>query len=86
MFDLDDKIRSKVLGYRGAHSCWRDVSAVTVIPNIDIPMLALVAKDDPITKFIHYPLDDLKRNKNIMIAITQKGGHSEFFYKAEGGK
>ena len=47
-------------------------------------MLAMVARDDPITKFIHYPLEDLLRNKNILVAITEKGGHSEFFYKTQG--
>lgn len=70
MFDLDDRIRSRILGYKGAHSCWRSVSCITAIPEISIPLLALIAKDDPITKYIHYPIDDLKRNKNIMVAVT----------------
>lgn len=83
LIGLDTKIRSKMLGFEGAHTCWRAVSCVTAIPDIEVPLLAIVARDDPITKFIHYPLDDLLRNKNIMVAITNKGGHSDFFYKAK---
>ena len=83
LIGLDTKIRSKMLGFEGAHSCWRAVSCVTAIPDIEIPLLAMVARDDPITKFVHYPLDDLLRNKNIIVAITNKGGHSDFFYKTE---
>ena len=40
----------------------------------------LLAKDDPITKFSVVPLNDLKRNPNFMVGLTDYGGHCEFFY------
>lgn len=40
----------------------------------------LIAKDDPITKFGVVPMDDLKRNPNFMVGVTELGGHCEFFY------
>ena len=45
----------------------------------------LIAKDDPITKFGVVPLDDLKRNPNFMIGLTEHGGHCEFFFTHKWG-
>jgi predicted alpha/beta-fold hydrolase len=43
----------------------------------------LIAKDDPITKFNVVPMEDLERNPNFMVGITDFGGHCEFFYTKE---
>lgn len=40
----------------------------------------LIAKDDPITKFSSAPIDDLYRNPNFLVAMTDAGGHCEFYY------
>ena len=45
------------------------------------PMLILAAKDDVVTKFDRIPIDDLKRCPNVLMAIYEKGGHCDFFYK-----
>jgi predicted alpha/beta-fold hydrolase len=44
----------------------------------------LIAKDDPITKFGVVPMNDLRRNPNFMVGVTELGGHCEFFYSESG--
>ena len=40
----------------------------------------MIAKDDPITQFSVVPMNDLKRNPNFIVGLTDYGGHCEFFY------
>ena len=47
-------------------------------------MLAFTAKDDSITRFRIYPTTELERNKNIVVATTEYGGHCEFYYRLPG--
>lgn len=42
-------------------------------------MLAITAKDDPITPLRYVPIGDLNRNPNIMLCLTDYGGHCDFF-------
>jgi len=46
----------------------------------------LIAKDDPITRFSVVPMNDLKRNPNFMVGLTDFGGHCEFFYTEKRGQ
>jgi len=43
--------------------------------------MCLVAKDDPVTRITNVPTNDLKRNPNFILAISDVGGHSEFYYR-----
>jgi predicted alpha/beta-fold hydrolase len=40
----------------------------------------LIAKDDPITRFKDVPLDDLQRNPNFIVGVSDLGGHCEFLF------
>ena len=42
--------------------------------------MCVTAKDDPITNFKYVPIDDIKRNPNLIMAVTKRGGHSDFWY------
>lgn len=79
IFDFDCKVRSKYTGYRGGHELYRAISCNAFIPHIRTPLLAIAAKDDPITLFAHLPIDDMKRNENIILAILNHGGHCDFY-------
>lgn len=43
----------------------------------------LIAKDDPITRFSSCPKEDLERNENFLVALSDAGGHCEFYYTDE---
>ena len=42
--------------------------------------MALVAKDDPITKFRFLPKNEINANENFVLAVSDYGGHCEFYY------
>ena len=48
------------------------------MPDIDTPTFVLTAEDDCITKFKFVPLDDLRRNPNIIVGVTGTGAHCDF--------
>ena len=53
------------------------------MPDIDTPVFVLVAKDDPITRFKHVPIYDIKCNPNMFLGVLPNGGHIEFPYVKE---
>ena len=79
MWLFDQEVRSRIFGFKGVHSLYRAISCNVFIPNIYAPTLVITAKDDPITKYKCVPLDDLKRNPNIMTVVYGVGGHCDFF-------
>jgi len=45
------------------------------VDKIQIPMLVVQAKNDPIINFNCMPLNKLVANSNVIVAVTEKGGH-----------
>jgi predicted alpha/beta-fold hydrolase len=43
--------------------------------------MVLVAKDDPITRIGVLPKEELKRNPNFIVAMSDVGGHCEFYFR-----
>jgi predicted alpha/beta-fold hydrolase len=68
-------------GYKSGSGLWREISCDRFLHNINIPVMFLVSKDDPITRFGVVPQEDLKRNPNFVVGISDAGGHCEFFYR-----
>ena len=60
---------------------YRAMSCNVFLPDVKTPMFVITAKDDPITKIKCVPIDDLKRNPNMLVAIYNNGGHCDFFQK-----
>ena len=81
IFDFDGKTRAKYWGYPGAHTLYRDTSSDVCVPDVQIPFLVMVAKDDPITKYCFVPRFDLLKNPNILLIEANHGGHCEYFSK-----
>lgn len=80
LYHFDGLVRAKTAGYKSAAELYTNISCARHLHKIKTPVMFLIAKDDPITKFQQVPLDDLKRNPNFMVGLTEAGGHCEFFY------
>lgn len=81
LFDFDAAVRAPMLGHKGGHTLYRKISCGFFVPNIETPTFVLTAKDDPITKYKHVPIYEIKQNPNIFLIATPYGGHCEFSYK-----
>lgn len=80
---FDTLIRGPIFGYRGASRLFRCISCDAYVSQIETPTFALATKDDTITDFKFVPVDDLERNPNVILAILEKGGHCNLFFKDE---
>lgn len=73
--DFDNLYTAPQYGYSDAIDYYENVSANKVIKNIKLPVLILMAEDDPIMSESCYPKKESKNNPNITLQITKYGGH-----------
>ena len=76
--DFDQFYTSYLFGFRGADDYYRNISSVYDMKNIDVPLLCISAKDDPISFEESIPYEEIKLNKNIALLLTSHGTHSCF--------
>ena len=67
--------------FKGKNSLYRSLSCDTHIPNIKTPTFMITSSDDPIAKVKSVPIDEIKRNPNLLLATFNKGGHADLFMK-----
>jgi len=81
LFDFDNRVRCKYLGYKSGNTYYRKVSSDRFIPSIKTPFLILQAKDDLIVKPFDLPREELLRNPFCFLVEAQNGGHCSFWTK-----
>jgi len=59
-------------------SCYETFDAARYVKNVQIPMLCIMAKDDPVIKTSPSNQDMLLKNPNITRLFTEGGNHCEF--------
>ncbi|CDW85265.1 embryogenesis-associated protein emb8-like [Stylonychia lemnae] len=84
IYEFDNHVRAKILGYNSIHGLYREVSCDRFLNNINIPFLVLHSRDDPICPMESVPYSDLMNNPNCVIVSTKIGGHCDFFTKIPG--
>ncbi|KAK9077067.1 hypothetical protein SSX86_005402 [Deinandra increscens subsp. villosa] len=57
----------------------RWASSARLVTNVSVPLLCVNAIDDPVCTDESIPWDECRKNKNIVLATTQHGGHIAFF-------
>ncbi|KAI3755186.1 hypothetical protein L1987_54981 [Smallanthus sonchifolius] len=57
----------------------RWASSARLVTNVSVPLLCVNAIDDPVCTDEAIPWDECRKNKNIVLATTQHGGHIAFF-------
>ncbi|XP_071736855.1 embryogenesis-associated protein EMB8-like [Rutidosis leptorrhynchoides] len=57
----------------------RWASSARLVTNVSVPLLCVNAIDDPVCTDEAIPYDEIRLNKNIVLATTQHGGHIAFF-------
>ena len=72
----DDRIVSKLFGYKDAAAYYDDAATVAAVPRILTPTLFLSAQDDPFLGDL--PTDAIASNPATALALTQRGGYCAF--------
>jgi predicted alpha/beta-fold hydrolase len=74
--EFDNLFTAPLNGFADAQDYYNRASAVSVIPEIQIPCRILFSKDDPFIS--HTVLDHMPLRENIHIFKTERGGHLGF--------
>ena len=73
--EFDKEFFGKLLGFDSGDDYYKGVSSGKYLIKVDIPLLLIHSKDDPITSYKGIPFDDIEKNENIILISTDKGGH-----------
>ncbi|KAI9256846.1 Alpha/Beta hydrolase protein [Helicostylum pulchrum] len=79
MRQFDDACTRKMFDFTTVNNYYRDASSCRFIEHVKVPLLCLNALDDPIAHGICIPYDEIKTNRNIVLATTKYGGHIGWF-------
>mmetsp|Transcript_63587 Transcript_63587/g.196903 ORF Transcript_63587/g.196903 Transcript_63587/m.196903 type:complete len:376 (+) Transcript_63587:137-1264(+) len=72
--DVDEAITRKVFGYESVDDYYFHASCYQRLQHVDVPLLMVSAADDPMsTGWI--PIEEVRENRNLLLAYTEHGGH-----------
>lgn len=77
--EFDTKFTIKLYGYESPEKYYDEASVVHVLEKIKVPVLSLNSKDDPIVYAKCIPYEKLKERPNIILAVTELGGHISWY-------
>lgn len=77
---IDEAITRRLLGYNTLTEYYDHFSCHHRLKDIKVPLLCLNAKDDPILNHISIPYQECMSNDNIILLITNTGGHVGWFH------
>jgi hypothetical protein len=78
LLDFDNLYTAPAHGFTDAYDYYRKSSSLPYIPNIEIPVLILNAKNDSFLSEECYPFAVASKSKNIYLEVPTYGGHVGF--------
>ncbi|KDR20893.1 phospholipase ABHD3-like isoform X2 [Zootermopsis nevadensis] len=76
--EFDSSYTAKQFGYKDVSDYYANASIHDKLHKIEVPMLCLSARDDPIQPYEGIPVEEASKSKYVAIVITQYGGHIGF--------
>lgn len=75
---FDDRYTAPLNGFKNAEDYWRKCSSKPFIPKIIVPTLIINAQNDPFLPQGCFPVDEVRKNKNVHLMMPESGGHVGF--------
>lgn len=76
--DFDNRFTAPLNGFRDAEDFYRQASANTYLPEINLPTLIVNAKNDPMLPESCYPVSLARKHKYVYLEVPEYGGHVGF--------
>lgn len=78
--ELDTVYTAPSLGMKSCFELWERLSIYDKIDKIKVPLIHLIAADDPFTSRDYFPYEEVQKESNqwMALAVTQEGGHCGF--------
>ncbi|MDE2662269.1 MAG: alpha/beta fold hydrolase [Gemmatimonadota bacterium] len=82
--EFDDRLTAPIHGFRDAADYYARCSAKRFVDPVDLPMLLIHARDDPLAPGSSVPVETIRRRPNLSLALTERGGHLGFVGRGRG--
>jgi predicted alpha/beta-fold hydrolase len=76
---FDEYITRRILGFSNYSDYYEAISSARVIPNIQVPLLCMHSRDDPVLSEASIPIQESLANENVTMLVTNHGGHVGWF-------
>lgn len=83
LLEFDELVTAPLHGFKSAREYHDKGSAKHGLPNVRVPTLLIVAKDDPIV--LNASIEDLRRSDAVRLERPRFGGHAAFLRKSDRG-
>ncbi len=83
VWEFDDLVTAPLFGFGNAANYYATQSAINFLPQIRIPTLVIIAKDDPLVPFEAYKAPVFTSNSALELLATEKGGHLGFLSRGK---
>jgi len=84
--EFDDAITAKFCGFRDADDYYTKSGALQSLDKIRVPVLIVVAQDDPMIPFRSFDAKGLRANPQITLEAPRHGGHCGFIARGSSGE
>lgn len=78
LIEFDDEFTAKINGCKDAFEYYTKNSSIYSLDKIDRPCHILTALDDPMMSETCYPVEAVKKNKNLSLEMPKFGGHISY--------
>jgi len=75
LLEFDDVFTAPVHGFANADDYYERCSAARFVADVRVPTLLIQAADDPLVPVESIPLDRIRANEALELALTRRGGH-----------
>jgi predicted alpha/beta-fold hydrolase len=83
--DFDERYTAPIHGFSSAKDYWTKCSCRQFLPEINIPVLLINARDDPFLGKECYPVKEAKNSRHLYFEMPNHGGHVGFVdFKGDG--
>lgn len=82
--EFDDKITAPQFGYRDAQEYYEAVGAKKVVAEVRVPMLMIMAQDDPFVPYESFLRANPAQNPAVQFVTPEHGGHCGFISNRSG--
>ena len=82
--EFDDVITSQNLGLKSHVEYYNLMDLKKKVNIIKVPMLFMMAEDDPFTSVDYIPKEEILKSQNVALVLTKEGGHVGFSQGVDG--
>jgi len=79
--EFDQLVTAPLSGFSSAFDYYRKVSAVSLLPQINLPTLVIHSKDDPLLPWEPLAGSEIADHATLLVHLTASGGHVAFIAK-----